>query len=82
MNDQDLLARITTNPSILSGKPVISGTRLSVEFVVNLLVHGAAISDVVREYDGLQDDDIHACLLFAANSVSKASFMPLTAESA
>ena len=80
MTDQELLNRITTSPSVLAGKPVIRGTRLSVEFVVNLLAHGASNLEITQEYPSLGEDDIQACLLFAAKSLSGTSFMPLAAE--
>ena len=80
MTDQDLLSRITATPAILAGKPVIRGTRLSVEFILNLLAHGASFSEITAEYESLRVDDIQACLLFAARSLSATSFMPLAAE--
>ena len=80
MTDQELLNRITTCRSVLAGKPVIRGTRLSVEFVVNLLAHGASNSEITQEYTSLSEDDIQACLLFAAKSLSATSFMPLAVE--
>ena len=82
MNDTDLLARITSNPAILGGKPVVRGTRLSVEFILNLLAHGTKTHEILAEYNGLRDEDILACLLFASKSLASASFMPLVAESA
>lgn len=48
------------------GKPVIKGTRLTVEFIVNLLAHGSTTTDILEEYNGLTAEDIQACLLFAA----------------
>ena len=82
MNDRELLERITLNPDILSGKPVIRGTRLSVEFILNLLAHGATEADILEEYKGITRDDIRACLLFAGESLSRSDFMPLTVETA
>ncbi len=79
MTDEALLQRITLNPAVLAGKPVIAGTRLSVEFVVNLLAHGTSEQEILSEYPRLTPDDIQACLLFAARSLQQASFMPLTA---
>ncbi len=80
MNDQLLLERITLNPSIMAGKPVIKGTRLTVEFILNLLAHGATISEIIEEYDGLNPEDIQACLLFAGESLSRTEFTPLVME--
>ena len=77
MSDQELLERITLNPKVMAGKPVIRGTRLTVEYVLNLLAHGATPEEILSEYDGLTPEDIlseyegltpediHACLLFA-----------------
>ena len=79
MTDDVLLQRITLNPRVLAGKPVIAGTRLSVDFIVNLLAHGATEQEILAEYRGLTSDDIRACLLFAARSLQQSSFMPLEA---
>lgn len=79
MNDQQLLQRITTDPKVMTGKPVISGTRLTVEFILNQLGHGMSFADIQEEYDGITDDDIRACLLFAQKSLENTSFMPLVA---
>lgn len=73
MNDQILLERITLNPKVMVGKPVIRGTRLTVEFILNLLAHGATIEEILDEYEGLTPEDIQACLLFARESLSKAT---------
>lgn len=82
MTDQHLLERITTNPKIMVGKPVISGTRLTVEYILNLLAYGMSEVEILQEYDGLQQEDIRACLLFASRSLEDSSFMPLALEAA
>lgn len=82
MTDQQLLERIVLNPKIMAGKPVIKGTRLSVEYVLNLLAHNATIEEILEEYEGLTPEDIHACLLFAKNSLANTDFMPLSVEAA
>jgi uncharacterized protein (DUF433 family) len=81
MNDQLLLERITLNPKVMVGKPVIKGTRLTVEFILNLLAHGATMAEILDEYDGLKPEDIKACLLFAKESLNGTEFMPLVTES-
>jgi uncharacterized protein (DUF433 family) len=68
MEDHQLLARITINPNVIVGKPVIRGTRLTVEYILNLLAHGATIAEILDEYDGLTQEDVQACLLFASRS--------------
>lgn len=78
MTDRQLLERIASHSKILAGKPVIQGTRLSVEHVLNLLAHGATFEDILREYEGLTTEDIRACLLFASRTLEDTGFMPLT----
>ncbi len=80
MEDRELLQRITTSPKIMAGKPVIGGTRLTVEYILNLLAHDTTVAEILTEYDGLVEADIKACLLFAARSLESASFMPLAME--
>jgi uncharacterized protein (DUF433 family) len=80
MKDQDLLERITLNPKVLAGKPIIKGTRLSVEYILNLLAHGATTQEILEEYQGLKSEDIQACFLFATRSLGDTEFMPLTVE--
>ena len=64
------------------GKPVIKGTRLTVEYILNLLAHGGTMEEILEEYNNLTPEDIQACLLFATRSLENTSFMPLTVESA
>ena len=82
MTEQELLERIVLNPKVMMGKPVIKGTRLTVEYILNLLAHGATTTEILEEYKGLVQEDIQACLLIATNSLASTSFMPLLAESA
>lgn len=82
MTDQRLLERITIDPKVLVGKPVIKGTRLSVEYILSLLAHGATAAEITEEYDGLTEEDIQACLLFASRSLENTVFMPLITEMA
>ena len=76
MTETQLLNRITLNPKIMIGKPVIKGTRLTVEYILGLLAHGATTSEILDEYDGLTQEDIQACLLFATKSLESTVFMP------
>ena len=80
MDDQQLLGRITLDPQVMVGKPVIKGTRLTVEYILNLLAHGATVDEIIGEYSGLAPDDIRACLLFATKSLESTTFVPLAAE--
>ncbi|MCC7163057.1 MAG: DUF433 domain-containing protein [Anaerolineae bacterium] len=79
-NDEQLLERITFDADVMVGKPVVRGTRLTVEFILNLLAHGAMTTEILDEYTGLTQADTQACLLFATRSLENTSFMPLAAE--
>ena len=80
MKDQELLERIMVNPKVMVGKPVIRGTRLTVEYILNLLAHGATVTEIISEYKGLTQEDIQACILFATKSLENTTFMPLAVE--
>lgn len=80
MKDKELLERITLNPSVMAGKPVIAGTRLTVAHILNLLAHGESVEEILAEYAGLAPEDVHACLLFGARALDSSSFVPLTVE--
>lgn len=64
MNWQD---RVTVDPNILVGKPIIKGTRIAVEFVVDLLGRGWTVERILREYDHLAPEDVQACLAYASD---------------
>jgi len=80
MSDLQLLERITCDSKVMTGKPVIKGTRLTVETILNLKAHGATEEEVLAEYPGLTVEDIRACYLFAGKSLESTQFMPLTLE--
>ena len=58
--------RIVVDPNVLVGKPVIKGTRLAVEFIIDLLAQGWTESDILSNYPGLTHEDILACLAYAS----------------
>jgi uncharacterized protein (DUF433 family) len=62
--------RIATVPGILGGKPVVRGTRISVELVLNLLSRGMNAEEVLEEYPSLRREDVLACLEYAARTVA------------
>jgi uncharacterized protein (DUF433 family) len=80
MTDKKLLERITINPKVMTGKPVIRGTRLTGKYVLNLMAHGATNQEIIAEYDGLMVEDLQACILFASKSLENTIFIPLTLE--
>jgi uncharacterized protein (DUF433 family) len=82
MTEKQMLERITTDPKVMTGKPVIQGTRLTVEFILGLLAQGESIENILQEYPGLTREDIRACLLFATKSLESTVFMPIPAETA
>jgi len=82
MTEKQMLERVEINPNIKVGKPVIKGTRLTVEYILGLLAHGATIDEIIEEYQGITTEDIQACLLFATKSLESTAFMPLATETA
>ena len=82
MDDKKMLARIILNPKIMVGKPVIRGTRLTVDFILNLLAHGTTEDEVLNEYKGQTIEDIRAFFLFATKSLKNTDFMPMMEETA
>ena len=71
--------RITLAPGVLAGKPVIRGTRLSVEFVIGLMAEGWTEADILENYPGLTRDDIIACLAYARDTLSSEKVFPSAA---
>jgi uncharacterized protein (DUF433 family) len=69
--------RITIDPAVLVGKPVIKGTRLAVEFIVDLLAHGWTEEEILRNYPGITPDDIRACLAYASALLHAERVYPL-----
>jgi uncharacterized protein (DUF433 family) len=59
--------RITVDPDVLVGEPIVKGTRISVEFVLDLLARGWTTAQVLREYDHLTPEDVQACLAYAGD---------------
>lgn len=82
MSDQELLERIALSPQVLKGRPVVRGTRLAVDYILNLLAHGSTWEEILSEYGDLSPEDIRACLLFATKSLQGTDFFPLTDEAA
>lgn len=71
MNEGALLQRIAINPDIMSGKPVIKGTRLPIELVVEKLAYGATFDDLKADFPFITDEDIRSALLYAAKCLSR-----------
>ena len=71
VNDQKLLKHIESNSEVMLGKPVIKGTRLTVEIVVEKIAYGCSFDDILKEYPFVTKQDIQACLLYAAKALSR-----------
>jgi uncharacterized protein (DUF433 family) len=59
------LDRITSDPAIFGGKPIVRGMRISVELILSLLAQGETSESLLQDYPGLQPEDIRACLAYA-----------------
>ena len=70
MIDEKLLGRITANPEIFGGKPIIRGMRISVELILSLLAQGQTPAAILADYPDLEPDDIRACLVYAHAAIS------------
>lgn len=71
--------RITLAPEVLAGKPVIRGTRLSVEFVIGLMAEGWSEPEILENYPGVTHDDLMACLAYARDTLSSERVFPSAA---
>ncbi|RJF70380.1 DUF433 domain-containing protein [Rhodopseudomonas palustris] len=68
--------RIVLDPSVQAGKPVIRGTRISVEFVIGLMADGWTQADIIANYPTLTPDDIAACLAYARDVLQSERVFP------
>ena len=74
---QKLLERIVIDPEVMVGKPVIEGTRLTVQLVLGLLGQGMSFEEIFENYPGITKEDVYACLLFATKALDDVTFAPL-----
>ncbi|GMV65172.1 MAG: DUF433 domain-containing protein [Candidatus Omnitrophica bacterium] len=82
MAEQLLLRRITYNPKIYGGKPVIRGRRLAVEHVLGMLAAGDTPETILQGYSWLEPEDIQACLVYARRLVGHERVEPQLQETA
>jgi len=80
MNEQQLLERITVNPQIFGGKPIVRGRRLAVEHILGMLAAGDTVETLLAAYAWLEWEDIQACLIYARRLVSHERIEPLVLE--
>lgn len=76
MEDSELLNRITADPNVMVGKPVVKGTRITVEWVLDLLGGGWTNEQILDQFPHLSLPDIHACLVFAREAVRNERVYP------
>jgi len=82
MDEQALLERITVNPDIFGGKPILRGRRLAVEHVLGMLAAGDTPEIILESYPWLEPDDIRACLVYARRHVGHERIEPLLLDAA
>jgi len=75
-----LLDRITVNPEIFGGKPIIRGRRLAVEHILEMFAVGDTTEEILSGYPWLELADIQACLMFASRTVGSEQYQPFMAE--
>lgn len=76
MTELELLKRITVNPGIFGGKPIIRGRRLAVEHVLGMLAAGDGVDDLLQAYPWLEREDVLACLAYARRIVGRERIEP------
>ena len=79
MKDEEILKRITYNPLIFSGKPIIRGMRIAVEHILGMLAAGSTTEELLEGYPYLEKEDIHACLIYAYRMVAHERIEPALA---
>lgn len=72
--------RIVVDPAVLVGKPVIKGTRLAVEFIIELMAQGWTEAEILHNYPGVSREDIQACLAYASEVLHDQKVYPLGAR--
>ena len=80
MNEEQLLNRITINPKIFGGKPIIRGRRLAVEHVLGMLAAGDSVETLLQGYPWLERNDIQACLVYARRLIGHERIEPFAME--
>ena len=75
----DWQERIVIDPDILAGKPIVKGTRLAVEFIIDLLAQGWTEAELLRNYPGLTHEDVQACLGYASAILQAEKVYPMVA---
>jgi uncharacterized protein (DUF433 family) len=77
-----MYTRIVSDPTVLGGKPVVKGTRVSVEFLLELFASGATRADVLKSYPHLTEEDVEEALRYAADVLKHDRVFPLAEQRA
>jgi uncharacterized protein (DUF433 family) len=80
MDEHELLKRITVNPAIFGGKPIIRGRRLAVEHILGMLAAGDDVETILQGYAWLEREDIQACLVYARRLVGHERVEPFVVD--
>ena len=75
--ETDLLKRIEINPEIMLGKPVIKGTRIAVEHILRKLAADISVAQILNDFPNLEQADVQAAILFAAEELGNEELVPL-----
>ena len=77
-SEEELLERIVVNPKVMGGKPIVKGTRITVEQVLKMLSQGLTTEEILKDYPHLSKDDVAAVLLYAAKVTAEEEIYPVT----
>jgi uncharacterized protein (DUF433 family) len=80
MNRKELLARISINANVCSGKPCILGHRIWVSLILDFLASGMTVKEILQEYPGLAEEDIYACLAYG-KEMAREQYVEILSES-
>jgi len=78
-SEHELLKRITVNPAIFGGKPIIRGHRIAVEHILGMMASGSSVEEILHGYPILEEEDIRACIAYAHRIVACETIEPALA---
>ena len=81
MTNEELLKRVTFNPGVFGGKPILRGMRISVELILSLLAQGVPDAEILEDYPDLEPEDIRACIAYARAVIANDSLDSVQATS-
>ena len=74
---EEIMDRITVDPQVMVGKPVIKGTRITVQLIVQLLANGETEAEILEDYPDLKKEDVKAALLYASDCLDREEIIPV-----